>query len=474
MRIAKKLMVVALSGALLCATAALPAFAAQADGCNQSVLATDDDTYTPPVGATIASLNPGSQYYPMFMSMKVLACKFTLPAATSIQLKLTFDSYSSTDVEHVVAELVRADCKEGTQVASYVFKGKSSPYEINIENLSAGTYYFNISDTTGDEIPNFYINYDVVKHVVRLAGDTRYDTMSAIVAAGFEEGSCSNVIVASGSNFPDALAASALAGSLNAPVVLTDPQSLSSQAASIIKRLKSSSGMKATIVGGTAAVSDTVKAQIEALGVTTARAAGSTRQGTARAIYAAGDFTGTKTCIIATANSFADALSVSPYAYATSTPIFLTGSDGTLDDETASLINRSGFRNAILVGGTAAVSDTVSRQLYLLDCKRVSGSDRYATSAEIAKYAVNAGVLSYDSAAIATGRNFPDALAGAAFCGSKGSVLLLADDGADTCISSGSAYKNARGKLYNAYVLGGTGAVSEAIESTIKTALGGL
>ena len=66
-------------------------------------------------------------------------------------------------------------------------------------------------------------------NVIRLAGDTRYDTMSRIIQAEVP-GTSEYVVVASGDNFPDALAAAPLAGALKAPIVLTSGNVLSPQA----------------------------------------------------------------------------------------------------------------------------------------------------------------------------------------------------------------------------------------------------
>ena len=71
--------------------------------------------------------------------------------------------------------------------------------------------------------------------VLRLSGATRYDTMSSIASVGFSE--ASTVVIASGENFPDALAASALAGELGSPVLLTSGSVLSSQVEYQITRL---------------------------------------------------------------------------------------------------------------------------------------------------------------------------------------------------------------------------------------------
>lgn len=70
----------------------------------------------------------------------------------------------------------------------------------------------------------------------RLAGVTRYSTMSRISQEAFPYGS-EYVIVASGENFPDALAASSLAGALQSPIVLTERNKLSTEARAVIQRL---------------------------------------------------------------------------------------------------------------------------------------------------------------------------------------------------------------------------------------------
>ncbi|NTU89960.1 MAG: cell wall-binding repeat-containing protein, partial [Actinobacteria bacterium] len=305
----------------------------------------------------------------------------------------------------------------------------------------------------------------------RLAGADRFDTMECIVEEGFD--SADTVIIATGFNYPDALAASGLAGGYNAPILLTDGTDLSPQAGAALLYLNPS---HAIIVGGEDVVSSDVALQIEGLlgkdSVT--RASGTNRVETAIAIFNEGE-AWSATAIIATGYGFADALSISPFAYATKTPIFLTGSDMSdtaLSQETIDAILSGGFTSVILVGGEDVVSEEVKTQLgsgYAYE--RLSGIDRYQTSAAIADFAVNSGVLSYDGLGVATGANFPDALAGGAFCGEKGSVLLLADDFndecrycIDTCITDNAT------SLKKGYLFGGDDVVTLELEAKIMTA----
>lgn len=83
----------------------------------------------------------------------------------------------------------------------------------------------------------------------RLSGRGRYDTMAAIVSEGF--GSIRWAVIATGTNFPDALVASSLAGYRNCPVILTDSKQLSEQAHRELVRLGVDKGY---VIGGTGSV----------------------------------------------------------------------------------------------------------------------------------------------------------------------------------------------------------------------------
>ena len=72
--------------------------------------------------------------------------------------------------------------------------------------------------------------------------------------------------------------------------------------------------------------------------------------------------------------------------------------------------------------------------------------------------------------ALATGTNFPDALAGAALCGSNRSVLVLAADDDTTTIDN--VVKANADSVSAPYVLGGTGAVSESLAAKFAEAIG--
>jgi putative cell wall-binding protein len=317
---------------------------------------------------------------------------------------------------------------------------------------------------------------------VRLSGAGRYDTMEKIVtdSGAFTSLDTTTVIVATGENFPDALAATGLAGVKGAPVVLTAPDALSSQARAVITSLAPDA---IYIVGGTSAVSSGVEASLKSLVTDPAkviRASGASRNATALDIYAKGGGAWGTTAIIACGTSFADALSISPYAYAEKAPVFLASPLTGLDTETTATlkdaIGSGAITHLIIVGGTAAVPDTVKVQLGYLSTDistftRLGGANRYETSAIIAAHIERASAsLGFHRIAVATGANFPDALAGGAFAGKLGTVLLLADDSAAGRSQIGAIIAANRQAIGFGHVLGGEAVVLPALKAALEAA----
>ena len=97
---------------------------------------------------------------------------------------------------------------------------------------------------------------------------------------------------------------------------------------------------------------------------------------------------------------------------------------------------------------------------------RVSGSDRYATAAAISAGWGPGVPVVY----IATGLNFPDALAGAAAAGTLGAPLLLVTG---TTVPAATAAELARLKPGRIVILGGPGAVSDSVAAAVFAAAGG-
>ena len=344
--------------------------------------------------------------------------------------------------------------------------------ELNHYGWSAA-YTSPYTDYGNREYPEYKGPACPVPGMYRAAGETRYATMAALLPRAPWKAD-RTVVLASGSNYPDALAAASLAGAYDAPIVLTEPNSLSVDAVYMIEQL---SPKVIYVVGGEAAVSkaavDTA-AYYAADGCKVFRIAGDTRLETSLAIAkrVRQKSTASDTLIVATGFNYADALSVSPFAFAYKSPIFLCGSNG-LSADVISYISGAGFKRAILVGGTAVVPERVKQQLTgagisSSSITRLAGATRYETSAMIMSHAVSAG-MNVPNVYLATGGNFPDALAAGPVAGKSHAPLLLVDPGIEY---AHTVLANYRGKVNVATVVGGTSAVSSIDASSLARMLG--
>lgn len=323
------------------------------------------------------------------------------------------------------------------------------------------------------DIPSFTADTyrAVVGSMPRLAGGTRYETAGLLFDQGnWQQGG--SIVLASGANYPDALAASALAGDLNAPIMLTDPNGLSTDTEWRIQNLKPT---RVYIIGGNAAVSAKVERRIAQLIGSEAniqRIAGDTRYDTSLKV-ASSLSNPSDTVIVTTGTNYADALSISPYAFATGSPVVLCNPSSGLSNSALKAIKKAGYKKAVIVGGTSAVPASVASQLKasgIGGITRLSGDTRYATSAKIAEFELKSSVgFTMDGAYLATGQNFPDALAAGAVSGKRLTPLLLVDPGARQASNFLSKYK---GQVSRVTFVGGTSAIGNSEAASIVRALG--
>ncbi|HVM54529.1 MAG TPA: cell wall-binding repeat-containing protein [Acidimicrobiales bacterium] len=180
----------------------------------------------------------------------------------------------------------------------------------------------------------------------RIAGATRYETATAV--ASLFPAPAPIAFLASGADFPDALAGGAAAALGGAPLLLTPPALLPDPVRDELARL---APPEVLVLGGTSAVSD---AAMAAIGGPARRLAGTDRYATAAAI--ATDRVGDATqVIIATGNAFPDALAAAPLARSFGAPVLLTS--GCLPSGSLEFIRTRGWADVTVVGGTGAVPE---------------------------------------------------------------------------------------------------------------------
>jgi len=295
--------------------------------------------------------------------------------------------------------------------------------------------------------------------VDRLAGKDRYATAAVISGETFAPG-VDVVYVATGVNFPDALAGSAASGG-SGPILLVTKDAIPGATLAELKRLKPK---RIVVLGGTGVVSAAVESALKEHATTT-RQAGADRYATAAAISASHFGPGAATAFVATGADFPDALTGGPAAAKAGGPILLTQKDK-LPAATVSELKRLKPRRIIVLGGTGVVSDAVEKALASYTSGKVSrlaGADRYSTGGAISKDGFDQGApVVY----VATGQNFPDALAGGAAGALKDGPVLLVSGAS---IPKATKAELTRLKPKRVVVLGGTAVVSESVRDDLNT-----
>ncbi|NMH67680.1 transglycosylase SLT domain-containing protein [Bacillus sp. RO3] len=248
----------------------------------------------------------------------------------------------------------------------------------------------------------------------RLSGTDRIKTAVDISQAGWNQ--ADTVVLAQGYNFPDALTGGPLAYKNDAPLLLTDKHKLTESTKNEIKRLKATNVF---ILGGEAAISMGVEETLEGMEMDVHRIGGVDRYETAQLISEQVNPAPDK-AIIASGKNFPDALSVAPYAAVKGYPILLTGKDSVSSFTSKGL---TGIDRTIIVGGTGVISDEVMKKVR--GEQRVSGADRYETSLEVAKKLPLSNPD--EKALLASGKNYPDALAGSVLAAKQKAPLLLSN-----------------------------------------------
>lgn len=306
--------------------------------------------------------------------------------------------------------------------------------------------------------------------LTRLAGGDRFETAATIATSTF--GRADAAIVASGRDFPDALAGNYLAGRLGAPVLLAERDSVPLPTLDALYRL----GVKrVTLLGGEGALGSSVLAALGAGGFDVTRIAGGDRFETAAAVAREGGAPASRTALLASGRTFPDALAAGPVAYGAGIPQLLT-EPTSLSPAAANALSELGITNVLVLGGAGSVSDTVVGQLQNMGLQvgRLAGGDRYATSVAIADFAVGALGFERSHVDVATGTGFPDALAGGAHAGSGRHAVVLAEPSPSTALGAAAGYLRTHSATVAAgHVFGGAGAVDDgAVQALIDAGRG--
>jgi len=307
--------------------------------------------------------------------------------------------------------------------------------------------------TTTTTAPNQYN-----PKVSRIAGESRTQTAVGISQKAFDY--AETVVLTSGDAYADALAGVPLAYALDAPILLTDGKTLSAHTSAEIYRLGAEN---VYILGGTASIGSVIENQLKSSGYAVTRIYGQTRFETAERIAAAMYELGaikSNTVFFTYGYNYPDALAISPVASMSGSPILYAPSSGSISDGSAAFVDMVNANNAVILGGTNAVGSDVEADIRSLGLmvNRCGGADRYETAINIsAKY--NA-LFDGDTVCFATGKNYPDALAGGVFAAKEASPVVLVDNSAKLSIIKDYVRTLSPD---TAYVFGGTAVLPDAL-----------
>ncbi|MFN2102580.1 leucine-rich repeat protein [Finegoldia dalianensis] len=212
------------------------------------------------------------------------------------------------------------------------------------------------------------------KVTTRTAGADRIQT--AVEVSKKYYNTDETVIVSNYEKFADSLSASALSKQLKAPILLVQKDKLDSVVAQEIKRL----GAKNVIVVGGDHSVDKAKNSLSQYNVRTI--AGANRYETsAKIAQEVIKLTGTKKAVIASGETFADALTVAPLANKNNMPILLVQQNN-IPQEAKEVLKQ--IEEVIIVGGEKTISKEVEQQLP--NPTRIAGANRYETAKKIYEY----------------------------------------------------------------------------------------
>lgn len=301
--------------------------------------------------------------------------------------------------------------------------------------------------------------------VRRVAGAGRWTTAAEAAEALWPDGA-ETALLATGFDYPDALAGAALAASEDGPLLLTPTDGLTDEVRDELTRLGPE---QVILLGGASAVSEAVADEVRDLPgePNVERVAGANRFATAAEAYQAVGGAAGADAAVATGFDFPDALAAgSLTAGAAPVPVMLATNEavqGSVADA----------GRALLIGGTGVVPPTVEddARAQAGDVLRLAGANRWATSLEVAELALTQRLEGEVPLVVASGEDFPDALAaGAAAARVDAPLLLVPSPG----LTDGQRQwlETHRERLAGAWVIGGSQAVSADAVSQIATALG--
>ena len=263
-------------------------------------------------------------------------------------------------------------------------------------NLAAETYTITgTNEANAERLATWMIK--PLARVDILAGDNRYETAVEIAKeyVGIKgtknptsaTNTITDIVLVNGNALVDGLSAAPLAAKKDAPVLLTEADSLPKATKAYLKELMADhlvgADKSATIhlVGGESVLSKSLERELKALGFSVERYGGDNREETSLEVAEA--IGTTNEVFVVGAEGEADAMSIASVAANQKTPIVVAKKGGITEDAVYELKDK----DVTIIGGVNAVSKSEYNEIKAeaKGVQRIAGVNRQATNAEIIK-----------------------------------------------------------------------------------------
>ncbi|MFZ3129790.1 MAG: N-acetylmuramoyl-L-alanine amidase [Desulfosporosinus sp.] len=249
----------------------------------------------------------------------------------------------------------------------------------------------------------------------RISGQDRVETALKISQKGWD--SAQTVILCEYSDYPDAIASTPFALSLNAPILLTKGDSIDPRVLNELTRLKP---QKIILLGGIVCLQPSIEKELDTLALPWERIGGADRYETSILLA---KHLSSDSLILANGDDFPDALSAATFAGIKQIPIVLTST--TLPNSVIQYYQETAPKHLFVIGGEVVIpSAELTKNKFTIET-RLAGLDRYETNAKVTSYMKD--TYESDDLFLASGITFPDAVAGAILASKFRAPLLLTE-----------------------------------------------
>ncbi|MDR3584538.1 MAG: N-acetylmuramoyl-L-alanine amidase [Desulfosporosinus sp.] len=251
----------------------------------------------------------------------------------------------------------------------------------------------------------------------RIAGSDRVETALKISQKGWD--SAQTVILCEYSDYPDSIASTPFAVSLDAPILLTSGDSIDPRVVQELQRLKP---QNIILLGGIGCLQPSIEKELDNLALKWERIGGTDRYETSVLLA---QHLNSDSLILANGDNFPDALSAATFAGIKQIPIVLTST--TLPNSVIQYYQVTGPKHLIVIGGEGVVpTNDLTKNKFTLET-RLGGQDRYETNAKVVAFMKD--TCASNDLFLASGITFPDAVAGTVLASRSKSPLLLTEKG---------------------------------------------